>query len=161
MHYIHKWQVFACLISNYQSIINCQKNLACVMLCWCIEGNHRVQIEPKTSNQWRLIKIQILCLTNDLTKSVIDFQKPSKMNSTFMHQFFGILVSMGFSTWETPQNQKKTGNKETWKPGNQNVPKDYTKSNDFYTNFPFEVRNHENLETILPFCWWSICFKHL
>ena len=35
-----------------------------------------------------------------------------------------------------------------WKPGNQNVLKDYTKSYDFYTNLPFEARNHGNLETI-------------
>ena len=74
----------------FQLSINNQlpkKNLAYMMLCQCIEGNHRVQIEPKTSNQWRLIEIQILCLANDLTKSVIDFQKPSKMNSTFIHMF--------------------------------------------------------------------------
>jgi len=41
----------------------------------------------RTSNQWRLIKLQILCLTNDLTKSVIDPKKPSKMKSTFIHMF--------------------------------------------------------------------------
>ena len=72
VHDIHKWQVFACLTELGDTVLNSsakncyayksnifqlwisnqlpKKNLACVMLCQCKEGNHRVQIEFQTSN---------------------------------------------------------------------------------------------------------------
>jgi len=40
----------------------------------------------------------------------------NKLDVNLVHQYFSILVSMGFSTAATCRNQRKPRNLETWKP---------------------------------------------